>query len=185
MHTRVVLLTTICLLLLAFPVSVSSAGVSRSVDIPASGGPVEITISLPADLAVAGLIEEIPDEWEYLNSSLPADRVRAVDGAVLFALVGGGGNLTYRLDPHGNCSGTFHGTLHDFINGTEIVLPDTRVEKGHAVTISDRGQPDPTPGSTPEQAARSPGFGTMTSLLAGSIAAACIVKIHRHRRNKR
>ncbi|MGC9436231.1 MAG: hypothetical protein ACP5C4_09205 [Methanomicrobiales archaeon] len=185
MHTRTILLATICLLLLAFPVSVSATDVSRSMDIQGSGTPVEVTVSLPADLAVAGLVEELPVGWEYLDSSLSAHRVRVADGTVLFALVDGGGDLAYRVLPPETCTGTFHGTLHDFVNGTEIALPDTRVEEGRAVTLADSGQPDTTPDSTPVQTPRSPGFGAMTALLAGSIASACIVGIHGRRRNGR
>ncbi|MHC1626046.1 MAG: hypothetical protein ACXQTG_04370 [Methanoculleaceae archaeon] len=180
MQIRTVLPATICLLLLAFPVSVSSAGVSRSLDIPASGGPVEVTITLPPDSPVAGLVEEIPAGWGYINSSLPADRVRAVGGAVLFAIVDGPGELTYRLDPHGNCSGIFHGTLHDFMNGTMTRLPDTVVEDGRAVTVAVQTEGGVLDGSARQEASPgSPGFGSTATFLAAAAVMALFINRRR------
>lgn len=186
MRTSAVLLSFVCLLLLAAPVSGAAAEISRSIEIPESGAPVEVTVSLPADLVAAGLVEELPGGWEYLDSSLLPERVRVVDGTVLFALVNESGDLTYRVIPPDPCTGTFHGTLRDFSEGKQIDLPDTRVENGAVVeTFAGQTDGDAAPDPTAAQTPRSPGFGVMGTILACAITAASILNMHRCRRNER
>lgn len=141
------------LILLIGGISPAAAEVTREVadQAPEPGSILNVSLHLPGD-GFAGIVEEIPEGFEYITSSLPDTAVSRSGNILLFAVVGED-EITYQVRVPDTGDGVFSGRWTDIKTGGHEAIPDT------LVTVR---------GST--QAARkspeSPGFASMMTFFA-------------------
>lgn len=120
-------------LLTAAIVSVTGAEVRRSVstNTPAPGAEFDVMLTISGlqsdnDSVVCGIVETIPEGFEYVKSEYPSDRISVSGQRIAFAVI----NVTtirYTVKSPSSGSGMIKGEWIDLLNETDGKITDTGI----------------------------------------------------------
>ena len=128
----VVSVLTVLLLFIAAIVSVTGAEVRRSVstNTPAPGAEFDVMLTISGlqsdDSVVCGIVETIPEGFEYVKSEYPSDQISVSGQRIAFAVI----NVTtirYTVKSPSSGSGMIKGEWINLLNETDGKITDTGI----------------------------------------------------------
>lgn len=119
-------------LLTATIVSVTGAEVTRSVstNTPAPGAEFDVMLTISGlqsdDSVVCGIVETIPEGFEYVKSECPSDRISVSGQRIAFAVINVA-TIRYTVKSPSSGSGMIKGEWINLLNETDGKITDTGV----------------------------------------------------------
>lgn len=147
-----VLVFLICIFATLCVAPVWAGGITVSRDIDSSSVPVggEVLVTLSIDgMNAGGIVETIPEDFSFVETSCPADRYRVSGQKLIFAVIGES-EITYRVRAETASSRAFTGTWNDAFSKEEGTIPPTTINGGSGLAAgatradTDPAGPDPT-----------------------------------------
>ncbi|MDD3042029.1 MAG: hypothetical protein PHV51_00920 [Methanosarcinaceae archaeon] len=174
------LIAITCTIPLAEPVFAEEAGILRSFSTENPGPGEEFDVILVVSgLEAAGIVENIPEGFAYVETLYPGEAQVNASGQNLVFSVLDDEKIVYRIKAPEEGSGTFEGKWKDFLNGAEGTIQTSGVKVDPGASAAEAGPDSAEPRSSGEGPNPETSPLGIEILLMGGLAAAAAEKKRR------
>ncbi|GEM_PF-1141484 len=154
------LISCLCIILCIVPAAAEDVIVERTlsaVDV-AQGNSLDVTLSIEG-IRAGGIVETIPDGFEFAGTDHPADRYSTSGSKVLFSVIGEN-EIAYRVQARAVGTWTFSGVWDDVVSMANGTVPESQVTVSQPHWGDSGGDGGSSSGSATTTTAATPVAGT-------------------------